>query len=109
LYPKFGISKISRENEMKDFKLEYRDGQLITLDIDGINQLGRAVTGITFSHELNSAPKLTLTTSENIAAPDSPASEEKSGELLPAEPVISNQPSRTRNRRRHHRSQNVQP
>ncbi|NHV95637.1 serine acetyltransferase [Cronobacter sakazakii] len=45
---------------MKDLKIEYRDGKLVELSIDGVSF--NAVTAITFSHELGETlPTVSLT------------------------------------------------
>ncbi|ELQ6012512.1 serine acetyltransferase [Cronobacter sakazakii] len=45
---------------MKDLKIEYQDGKLVDLSIDGVTF--SAVTAITFSHEVGEAlPAVSLT------------------------------------------------
>ncbi|WP_105621664.1 serine acetyltransferase [Cronobacter malonaticus] len=45
---------------MKDLKLEYQDGKLVELNIDGVSF--NAVTAITFSHEVGETlPTVSLT------------------------------------------------
>lgn len=54
---------------MKDLKIEYVDGKLIALDIDGRSLLNKAVQGIQFTHEHGSSPTFKVTLVEEVINP----------------------------------------
>ncbi|WP_024558479.1 serine acetyltransferase [Franconibacter pulveris 1160] len=57
---------------MKDLKIEYRDGKLVELSIDGVSF--KNVTAITFSHEVGETlPTVSLTFSPGIGERLAPA------------------------------------
>lgn len=88
---------------MKDFKIEYIDGQLVALDIDGQSQLDKtAVQAISFTHEQGASPVLRITVAEQIVAPAQPETgqPEEEGELLFAENAPRHQRNRNKNRNR---------
>lgn len=74
----------NREKPMKDLKIEYADGQLIAFDIDGQSQLGKALQGISFTHEQGANPVLKTTIADQVIAPELQPEAAQDGELLPA-------------------------
>lgn len=47
---------------MRDLKIEYINGQMVTLDIDGQSQLAHAVQSIELTHENGCTPVFKITT-----------------------------------------------
>ncbi|AOO60012.1 hypothetical protein AN237_26010 (plasmid) [Raoultella ornithinolytica] len=93
---------------MKDFKIEYVDGQLVALDIDGKPQLDKtAVQAISFTHEQGAAPVLRITVAEQIVAPAQPeitqeAPQQVQVTLPPNAPHARPPRNKNRNRNRSH-------
>ncbi|WP_228288544.1 MULTISPECIES: hypothetical protein [unclassified Klebsiella] len=101
----------NRENTMKNLKIEYVDGQLVTVEVEGVSMLNVGLSGLNFSHFLGKEPHLKFEVggeSPNGLDPVQPqsAGQEKEGELLAASPP--NAPharsprSKNRNRNRSH-------
>ncbi|QXC99330.1 hypothetical protein [Klebsiella sp. PL-2018] len=68
---------------MKDFKIEYVNGELVALDLNGMSLLDN-VQGISFKHELGELPVINVTQGYKIAAPeDEPR--EVTGEVIHAD------------------------
>lgn len=99
----------NRENTMNNLKIEYVDGQLITVDVDGVPMLDAGLTGLSFEHFLHSQPLLKLEIGGGkpvaIESQARPQSSEwaQEGELLPAETAPRRQRNRNKNRN-HNRS-----
>ena len=55
---------------MKDLKIEYTDGRLVALSIDGKSLLHKAVQAIQFTHEHGSSPVFKVTLVEEINPPN---------------------------------------
>lgn len=55
---------------MKDLKIEYVDGKLVSLEIDGRSLLNKAIQGIQFAHEHGSSPTFKVTLVEEIINPN---------------------------------------
>ncbi len=92
---------------MQSLKIEYVNGMLVALEIDGQPQLDKtAVQAINFTHEQGATPVLRITVAEQIVAPAQPEitqeapQPEKEGELLLAKTEIRQPRNRNKNRNR---------
>ncbi|MBZ7632793.1 hypothetical protein AAHW98_17855 [Klebsiella variicola subsp. variicola] len=65
---------------MKDFKIEYVNGELVALDLNGMSLLDN-VQGISFKHELGELPVINVTQGYKITAPEE-TPREVSGEVI---------------------------
>jgi len=97
----------NRENTMKNLKIEYVDGQLVTVDVEGISMLNAGLSGLNFSHFLGKEPHLKFEVGGEIPeglAPAQPQPQEPAqafeGEHLPAETAPRHQRNRNKNRNR---------
>lgn len=99
----------NRENTMKNLKIEYVDGQLVTVDVEGISMLNAGLSGLNFSHFLGKEPHLKFEVGGEIPeglvpAQPQPQPQEPAqafeGEHLPAETVPRHQRNRNKNRNR---------
>ncbi|UME18079.1 hypothetical protein JJ665_27655 (plasmid) [Klebsiella pneumoniae] len=90
---------------MKNLKIEYVDGQLVTVDVEGISMLNAGLSGLNFSHFLGKEPHLKFEVGGEIpeglvpAQPQPPA-QAFEGEHLPAETAPRHQRNRNKNRNR---------
>lgn len=101
----------NRENTMKNLKIEYVDGQLVTVDVEGISMLNAGLSGLNFSHFLGKEPHLKFEVGGEIPEglvpaqpqpqpqPQEPA-QAFEGEHLPAETAPRHQRNRNKNRNR---------
>ncbi|MGJ3290140.1 hypothetical protein [Klebsiella michiganensis] len=103
----------NRENTMKNLKIEYIDGQLVTVDVEGISMLNAGLSGLNFSHFLGKEPHLKFEVGGEIPEglvpaqpqpqpqpqPQEPA-QAFEGEHLPAETAPRHQRNRNKNRNR---------
>ncbi|MET6745474.1 hypothetical protein WHZ68_28900 [Klebsiella oxytoca] len=95
----------NRENTMKNLKIEYVDGQLVTVDVEGISMLNAGLSGLNFSHFLGKEPHLKFEVGGEIpeglvpAQPQPPA-QAFEGEHLPAETAPRHQRNRNKNSNR---------
>ncbi|HHR0922646.1 TPA: hypothetical protein ACS29I_005080 [Klebsiella oxytoca] len=90
---------------MKNLKIEYVDGQLVTVDVEGISMLNAGLSGLNFSHFLGKEPHLKFEVGGEIPeglAPDQPQQPAQTfeGEHLPAETAPRHQRNRNKNRNR---------
>lgn len=69
---------------MKDFKIEYIDGQLVALELNGLSLLDN-VQGISFKHELGELPVINVTQGYKIKGPDDEPPREVTGEVIQAD------------------------
>lgn len=97
----------NRENTMKNLKIEYVDGQLVTVDVEGISMLNAGLSGLNFSHFLGKEPHLKFEVGGEIPeglAPAQPQPQAQAqafeGEHLPAETAPRHQRNRNKNRNR---------
>ncbi|EIV3811512.1 hypothetical protein OGU21_15200 [Klebsiella oxytoca] len=90
---------------MKNLKIEYVDGQLVTVDVEGISMLNAGLSGLNFSHFLGKEPHLKFEVGGEIpeglvpAQPQPPA-QAFEGEHLPAETAPRHQRNRNKNSNR---------
>ncbi|MCW9547696.1 hypothetical protein [Klebsiella oxytoca] len=96
----------NRENTMNNLKIEYVDGQIVTVDVEGVSMLNAGLTGLSFEHFLNTQPHLKLEVGggksaaiKSQAQPQLPESVQE-GEPLPAETSPRHQRNRNKNRNR---------
>lgn len=96
---------------MKNLKIEYVDGQLVTVDVEGISMLNAGLSGLNFSHFLGKEPHLKFEVGGEIPEglvpvqpqPQEPAQAQAQafeGEHLPAETAPRHQRNRNKNRNR---------
>ena len=92
---------------MKNLKIEYVDGQLVTVDVEGISMLNAGLSGLNFSHFLGKEPHLKFEVGGEIPeglAPAQPQPQAQAqafeGEHLPAETAPRHQRNRNKNRNR---------
>ncbi|EGT3581503.1 hypothetical protein MPI44_000263 [Klebsiella oxytoca] len=92
---------------MKNLKIEYVDGQLVTVDVEGISMLNAGLSGLNFSHFLGKEPHLKFEVGGEIpeglvpVQPQEPAQAQAfEGEHLPAETAPRHQRNRNKNRNR---------
>ncbi|HDX8940055.1 TPA: hypothetical protein RQN91_004989 [Klebsiella michiganensis] len=98
---------------MKNLKIEYVDGQLVTVDVEGISMLNAGLSGLNFSHFLGKEPHLKFEVGGEIPEglvpaqpqpqpqPQEPAQAQAfEGEYLPAEAAPRHQRNRNKNRNR---------
>ena len=97
----------NRENTMKNLKIEYVDGQLVAVEVEGISMLKTGLSGLNFSHFLGKEPHLKFEVGGEIPeglAPAQPQQQEPAqafeGEHLPAETAQRHQRNRNKNRNR---------
>lgn len=97
----------NRENAMKNLKIEYVDGQLVAVEVEGISMLKAGLSGLNFSHFLGKEPHLRFEVGGEIPeglAPAQPQPQEPAqafeGEHLPAEAAPRHQRNRNKNRNR---------
>lgn len=94
-----------RGNTMKNLKIEYVDGQLVAVEVEGISMLKAGLSGLNFSHFLGKEPHLKFEVGGEIpeglapAQPQQPA-QAFEGEHLPAETAPRHQRNRNKNRNR---------
>lgn len=82
---------------MKDFTIQYADGQLVALQLDGVSLLD-SVQGISFKHEMGELPVINVTQAYKIA----PAQDEPrpvSGEVIHPDDADDYQQPRRRQKR----------
>ncbi|AFJ47156.1 hypothetical protein [Shimwellia blattae] len=60
---------------MKGFKIEYIDGALVALEIDGQSLIDKAIQALSFTHVQGSRPVLTTTIAEEVTGPQDTRSE----------------------------------
>ncbi|HDS6906955.1 TPA: hypothetical protein QHX44_000271 [Klebsiella oxytoca] len=90
---------------MKNLKIEYVDGQLVAVEVEGISMLKAGLSGLNFSHFLGKEPHLKFEVGGEIpeglapAQPQQPA-QAFEGEHLPAETAPRHQRNRNKNRNR---------
>ncbi|WII85230.1 hypothetical protein N5863_29650 (plasmid) [Klebsiella pasteurii] len=94
---------------MKNLKIEYVDGQLVTVDVEGISMLNAGLSGLNFSHFLGKDPHLKFEVGGEIPeglvpAQPQPQPQEPAqafeGEHLSAETAPRHQRNRNKNRNR---------
>ncbi|EHS95765.1 TPA: hypothetical protein NIU90_001079 [Klebsiella oxytoca] len=92
---------------MKNLKIEYVDGQLVTVDVEGISMLNAGLSGLNFSHFLGKEPHLKFEVGGEIPeglVPVQPQEPQQAqafeGEHLPAESAPRHQRNRNKNRNR---------
>ena len=92
---------------MKNLKIEYVNGQLVTVEVEGISMLNAGLSGLNFSHFLGKEPHLKFEVGGEIhegLAPAQPQPQEPAqvveGEHLAAETAPRHQRNRNKNRNR---------
>lgn len=92
---------------MRNLKIEYVDGQLVTADVEGVSMLNAGLSGLSFSHFLGKNPHLKFEVGGEIPngsdhIQPQPEEQEKEGELLVASPPNAPhaRPPRNKNRNR---------
>lgn len=90
---------------MKNLKIEYVDGQLVNVEVEGISMLNAGLSGLNFCHFLGKEPHLKFEIGGEIPeglAPVQPKPQESAqvfeGEHLPAETAPRHQRNRNKNR-----------
>ncbi|MBA7846887.1 hypothetical protein HV213_15910 [Klebsiella sp. RHBSTW-00484] len=89
---------------MNNLKIEYVDGQLVTVVVEGVSMLDAGFTGLSFDHFLGKQPhlKFEVEGGRPVVTKPLPQPSTQEGELLPAEIAPRPQRNSNRNRNRSH-------
>ncbi|WKV99816.1 hypothetical protein QY077_05675 [Klebsiella oxytoca] len=98
---------------MNNLKIEYIDGQLVTVDVEGLSMLNTGLTGLSFEHYLGKLPRLKVEVGGGtpVVTQPQPLAETpvKEGELMVAVPNAPRaRPPRNKNRNRNRSNNHVQ-
>lgn len=94
---------------MNNLKIEYVDGQLVTVDVEGVSMLDAGLTGLSFEHYLGKDPHLKFEVGGGSPAVNQPQAKPqlqaepqvKEGELIEGAPNAPRaRPPRNKNRNR---------
>lgn len=90
---------------MKNLKIEYVDGQLVNVEVEGVSMLNAGLSGLNFCHFLGKEPHLKFEVGGEIPEGLAPAQPQEpaqvfEGEHLPAETSPRHQRNRNKNRNR---------
>lgn len=98
---------------MNNLKIEYVDGQLVTVVVEGVSMLDTGLTGLSFDHYLGKLPRLKVEVGGGTPVDTQPQplaeTPVKEGELMVAAPNPPRaRPPRNQNRNRNRSNKHVQ-